>query len=247
MEVHHHPQVARKNFREYFLEFLMIFLAVTLGFFAESTREYLADRTKEKEYINSFIQNLKDDTSSMSSVIEENKKKAVRLEKLMSFSHQDIFDPQIRTQFYNACEKIGYYSLFKSNDATMLQLKNSGGLRLIKNIHVADSISEYDNDVKIIYAAEALYSSTTDDALMADRQVLDLAFRYDSSYFKGDSLLDRRPPLITNDPQKIKVLFNMVDLEIGATNNYIRNIETRMPFAKRLIGFLSRQYHLQDE
>ena len=32
MEVHHHPQVEKKNFREYFLEFLMIFLAVTMGF-----------------------------------------------------------------------------------------------------------------------------------------------------------------------------------------------------------------------
>lgn len=28
MEVHHHPDVEKKNFEEYFLEFLMIFLAV---------------------------------------------------------------------------------------------------------------------------------------------------------------------------------------------------------------------------
>ena len=37
MEVHHHPHVdpdshREKNFKEYFLEFLMIFLAVTMGF-----------------------------------------------------------------------------------------------------------------------------------------------------------------------------------------------------------------------
>jgi len=31
MEVHHHPHVEKKNFKEYFLEFLMIFLAVTMG------------------------------------------------------------------------------------------------------------------------------------------------------------------------------------------------------------------------
>ena len=29
MEVHHHPKVEKKNFKEYFLEFIMIFLAVT--------------------------------------------------------------------------------------------------------------------------------------------------------------------------------------------------------------------------
>ena len=42
MEVHHHPDLhhKKKNFTEYFLEFLMIFLAVTLGFFAENVREH---------------------------------------------------------------------------------------------------------------------------------------------------------------------------------------------------------------
>ncbi len=41
MEVHHHPTVEKKNFKEYFFEFLMIFLAVTMGFFAESFSEHL--------------------------------------------------------------------------------------------------------------------------------------------------------------------------------------------------------------
>ena len=32
MEVHHHPHPGKKKFKEYFFEFLMLFLAVTLGF-----------------------------------------------------------------------------------------------------------------------------------------------------------------------------------------------------------------------
>ena len=51
MEVHHHPHVEKKNFKEYFLEFLMIFLAVTMGFFAESLREHIGDRSKENDLI----------------------------------------------------------------------------------------------------------------------------------------------------------------------------------------------------
>ena len=41
MEVHHHPDLhhEKKKWKEYFLEFLMIFLAVTLGFIAENIRE----------------------------------------------------------------------------------------------------------------------------------------------------------------------------------------------------------------
>ena len=50
MEVHHHPHVEKKKFKEYFLEFLMIFFAVTLGFFAENIRETLTERHNAKEY-----------------------------------------------------------------------------------------------------------------------------------------------------------------------------------------------------
>ena len=46
MEVHHHPHVEKKKFKEYFLEFLMIFLAVTLGFFAESYRDHIVDKDR---------------------------------------------------------------------------------------------------------------------------------------------------------------------------------------------------------
>jgi hypothetical protein len=247
MEVHHHPQVEKKNFKEYFLEFLMIFLAVTMGFFAESLRENITDKEKEKEYIESFVQNLKDDTTSMTNVLAENKMKIEKLKELMSFSFKNLNDPMIRKRFYKSCNFIGYYSVFKSNDATMLQLKNSGGLRLIKKKNVADSISFYDNAVKIIYAAEVFYSNTTDYGIKADREVLDYSTYYDTSYFKNDSLTDKPLPFASNDPQKIKMLFNMVDFEIGATDNYIKNIKRRLPFATRLIGFLEKEYDLKNE
>src|SRR6476620_2575759 len=65
MEVHHHPDLHHKpkKWKEYFLEFLMIFLAVTMGFFAESFREHLSDRSKEKEYIKSMVEDLETDSA----------------------------------------------------------------------------------------------------------------------------------------------------------------------------------------
>src|ERR1700753_926412 len=54
MEVHHHPHVEKKNFKEYFLEFLMILLAVTMGFFAESIREHFTEKTNAKEYLETY-------------------------------------------------------------------------------------------------------------------------------------------------------------------------------------------------
>ncbi len=65
MEVHHHPHVEKKNFKEYFLEFLMIFLAVTMGFIAENIRESFSDRENEKVYMESLVQDVKDDINQI--------------------------------------------------------------------------------------------------------------------------------------------------------------------------------------
>ena len=54
MEVHHHPDVdhKKKNFKEYFLEFLMIFLAATYGLFAwKASREHVTLSIQKKENI----------------------------------------------------------------------------------------------------------------------------------------------------------------------------------------------------
>src|SRR6202000_981704 len=63
MEVHHHPDLhhEKKPWKEYLLEGLMIFLAVTMGFFAESLRENISAKEKEHEYVASFQSNLEKD------------------------------------------------------------------------------------------------------------------------------------------------------------------------------------------
>src|ERR1017187_6991410 len=70
MEVHHHPNVEKKNFKEYFLEFLMIFLAVTMGFFAEQIRESFVQRSEEKEYIQSFYEDLSSDERNLPTLLK---------------------------------------------------------------------------------------------------------------------------------------------------------------------------------
>ncbi len=53
MEVHHHPDIHHKpkKWKEYFLEFVMIFLAVTLGFIAENLREHITDRQRKNNIL----------------------------------------------------------------------------------------------------------------------------------------------------------------------------------------------------
>lgn len=47
MEVYHHPDIhhKKKNFKEYFFEFLMIFPALTMGFITENVREHFTEKS----------------------------------------------------------------------------------------------------------------------------------------------------------------------------------------------------------
>ena len=50
MEVHHpHHSDHQKKWSELLLEFFMLFLAVTLGFFAENIRESIAAKHRKKK------------------------------------------------------------------------------------------------------------------------------------------------------------------------------------------------------
>jgi hypothetical protein len=247
MDVHHHPDLHHKTkrWKEYLLEFMMIFLAVTLGFFAESLRETISDKQKEKEYIFSLVQNMKDDTAVFNSVIRENELKKNKLEKLLSLSARNIQDSGVRKLFYTySLSAISFYSVFKSNDATMLQLKNSGGFRFIKKDHVADSIAKYDNYVKIIYAAEDLYVRVTNDALKATLEVMDYTILHDTTYFQDNEFKNKYLPFLNTDKSKLRLLYNYIEIEIGGTENYINNLKARLPGVISLINFLRKEYEL---
>ena len=109
MEVHHHPKVEKKKFKEYLLEFLMIFLAVTMGFIAENLREDIVNNNKEKDFIVSLKEDLKIDTAALQSVIPENQRQFEKLDSLYTllqsaeeretFSHQPVILSQFQVWF----------------------------------------------------------------------------------------------------------------------------------------------------
>ena len=131
MEVHHHPHVEKKGIKEYFLEFLMIFLAVTLGFFAENIREKITDRAIEKEYMESLVSDLKADTSAISRSID-----------VWSSANKDVVDIQqslkahpvdVKDFYKSLSEDFWHFDLFKYDNKTVEELKSSGNFRLIRD------------------------------------------------------------------------------------------------------------------
>ena len=86
MEVHQHthPAHGKKNWKDYFWEFLMLFLAVFCGFLAEYQLEHVIENSREKQFIRSYIEDLKTDTAAINRNLVYQKSRKASYEKNIS-------------------------------------------------------------------------------------------------------------------------------------------------------------------
>jgi len=152
MEVHHHTHPhAKKNWKAYFWEFLMLFLAVFCGFIAENEREHLIENRKEKKYILSMMEDLKKDSAFL--MLSMNKLIPYHLMWLDSTIHlfqlQDLKgkDREIYQAYFLGTA--WDYDFFPT-ERTLSQLHNTG-YQLIRNKNAAKAISHLEDNYNFYF------------------------------------------------------------------------------------------------
>ncbi len=144
MEVHHHPApVKEKHFKHYLFEFLMLFLAISAGFLVENLREHYIEMKREKDFIKSYVEDLKQDTAKIAANIQLRNSKILILDSLIKLLNSEDPNKDGRSAYYFG-RRTTRSTLFQSNDRTIKQLKNAGGLRLIRNQRASNAIMTYD-------------------------------------------------------------------------------------------------------
>jgi hypothetical protein len=146
MEVHAHTHTERKKWTHYFWEFLMLFLAVFCGFLAEYQLEHIIENQREKKYIGSFIEDLKADTAFITHYVKGKMQKRQDHDSLIWYLNSPNPN-QYGQRIYFLARQLTSTANFFPADGTIKQLKNSGGLRLIKNQQASDSIMAYDQAI----------------------------------------------------------------------------------------------------
>jgi hypothetical protein len=246
MEVHKHPHhvTHKKKWPEYFLEFLMIFLAVFLGFLAENWREYAGDRRKEKQYMSSLFEDLKHDTARIHFHIR------TRLEKgRMMDSLADLLMSQKQTETGN---DIYYFARFVTrsfpligDNGTLQQLKNSDGLRLIRKQEVVDSILRYDGAIRYIQDLDEREMFPIEKTF---REIAGEAFDSRSFKFRYEDLHKRpveKPQLITTDLTVMNKIALQVRFESRVIERSVQNFQYLDRGAVKLMELLRKEYHLK--
>ena len=264
MEVHKHPHhvTHKKKWGEYLLEFLMLFLAVFLGFVAENIREHAVKKNRAKQFALLLIDDLVADT------IELNKAQKVWSNIVIASDSLAVLLKETNNKI--PVGKIYYYEYWSgwrwsiiSRDATLQQLKNSGALRYIGNASLIRKILNYEEAIKVIYLLQNKYEPEKTENWNLVQKVFDQSFFDTLETIKGaardsthilntnnpslDVFLKKDYPLNTYDKT---VLFELRNWAYNTSRNYrilARDISYSKQKAAEAIEALKKEYHLENE
>lgn len=244
MEVHHHSPTEHKRWTHYLWEFLMLFLAVFCGFLAENIREASVEKHREKQFIESYIEDLKTDTAQIRQVLLFRKLKKEKMDSLMLLLSSGQIKGHEKDLYFFGRIMIRT-SRFLSNDRTITQLKNSGSLRLIRNELAADSMMSYQKLV------ETIYVNQEDDRI--ERRAADplLSKMYNPFVFDkmvsitGINRPDGDPALRSYDPGLQQDLAFCLHQLNGSDFILQARLSQLREKAKNLISLLHKEYNLK--
>jgi hypothetical protein len=262
MDIHHHPDLhhKKKNFKEYFLEFLMIFLAVTLGFFAESYREYSVEKSRAKEYASSLVHDLEKDTAMVKVDIRNMEYITARIDSLSALLKSNKINKLTNAQLFAYTHFGCDYRPYTWSRASLDEIKSSGSLRYFKNDSLIMKISAYDALTKHLDEDFKGDVERNDRVSLKRNNIVDRNYGLNDSQVtwktNPDSIirivlnrqqLNRQPDLtlLTNNTNDIKSLMNDY-LDIREQLNGRSNIELPhlIKEAAELILLLKKEYHL---
>jgi len=145
MEVHAHTHTPRKKWTHYFWEFLMLFLAVTLGFFVENQREHYIEHERAKELAGSLYEEMRSDSANLSKMIENRKDKESHLRYLSKYFKDSSLYKLSGTFYYRFTWGVFQtsYIAFEPKDGILQQLRNSGSLRYFRNIEIQKAVGDF--------------------------------------------------------------------------------------------------------
>jgi len=242
MEVHHHAHNPaephhKKNWKSYFWEFLMLFLAVFCGFLGEYQLEHKIEQERGKQYILSFYEDLKIDSTHFNSICNNFEKKITNFQSM-----SQCYDSILRNQSSTNCLRIvmrNSYSFIDMTytDRTLAQLKNAGGLRLL-NKEDADKIILYDNRLREYKTAENVAFQKIQDDLRETASSL-----MDYEKWKDTTNSPRVFAIYGDDKKLLNKYFNQLTWYLSMCDASVYRLKKIKKKNTELIEYFKAKYH----
>jgi hypothetical protein len=250
MEVHHHTHAERKKFTHYLWEFLMLFLAVFCGFLAENWREHLVEHQRATQYASLLYDDIKEDTAFLNYQMHVLNFVNPRIDTFINLVQKYKPEELPGGTWYYYGRFPGRYFSITFQDATIQQLKSSGGLRYFGNSSVANAIARYDQ------ACRYLQSQITNQDLhylevvkwrnqLFNMYLMNEIMDLDVPLSKIDSFKKKPLPLLSLRKEDFMQYANISQLRVG-TNKFLYSVyEEVFKNGESLLALLKKEYHLK--
>lgn len=224
----------------------MLFLAISLGFLADNYREKLSEKSKEKEYIFSMIEDVIEDRINIKEVIKTNNQRVIYLDSFLNicfnFRETDIEIMKLNQYF---SQVLIHPEFIAPTELTMQQLKNAGGMRLIKSKEAINEIIRYDNKLKKIANQRLYYENYQNKAIDIGTKIFNLQKLIITLRNPNNDLIPENFELIDSDELKIRELGNSVAMYKGIIEYYIILLKEMDKQGELLIYSLKSEYKLK--
>jgi hypothetical protein len=225
----------------------MLFLAGFCGFLAEYQLEHKIEKERGKQYLRSFVEDLKVDTSIFSGLIKLNEEKVNELKDFVE-CYQTIQNNPSDSCILKLFIASANFPDFIYTDRTLQQLKNAGGLRLIAAVD-ADSIIEYDKLLRQYQRVESTSYQEVQTELRSSIYSLNSFGTTIKSFTSLDSAIPNeqttKPILFSNNKELLNRYFNQLFFYFTGTLANVEDIKKIRERAKGLIDFFNNKYHLK--
>lgn len=247
MEVHHHAHHdGPKNWKSYLREFGMLFLAVFCGSLAEYQLEHKIEKDRERQFIESMVADMKEDQRKIEGVANFCERQAMAFDTILHLAYTTpLTERNLRALYRLQFRYAGNRNVMAFTKRTITQLKNSGGLRLIRNKPASDTITLYDE------ACESIETQGTYIMNVRMGKINDLSIQlFDYAYFTpatAPQSANRPAPLklLSTDPQLLRQYANVMLQAKYSLLNYVRMLRSLERAIPPKIAFLEEKYELE--
>jgi hypothetical protein len=146
MEVHHHSHKP-KNWKEYITEFIMLFAAVTLGFFAENIREHSIISHRIEQNKITIIKDLENDAATIDSLLVNEQLIINSFDRIINIlylhKNKDINQSQLIDSIKAYPQIIAATFTLYVNNSSFKNMQSSGLLSYVEEEDLKNSLSYY--------------------------------------------------------------------------------------------------------
>ncbi len=258
MEVHHHTHAAhgKKTWKDYFWEFLMLFLAVFCGFLAEYQLEHYIEKQRAAEFAVSLHRDVATDTAFINTTIEQSNYCSLYIDSLIILLANPVQLKEKTAEAYKYSVYAFAGPFYPPNESTLKQLLNSGALRYFKDNELVDTIKYYSN----LVSEYETYSTGSYETLLDFRKIqmkfIDIdkvteyigkvgIFRRDGSFKTNNLDIFKNSQFFTDDPKLLKEYSNWCALRKFYLRNSLRRNKELITASTCLLKLLKKNYEIK--